>query len=97
MTDFGITAEPFFAGISAGMDTGVGFTSLPVCPLFTSCMMWLFRVNFSRIFSCSFWPLSFYPKSKHTSNASCVNNSGPANHLHLELKDLHREVGTFWM
>lgn len=46
-------------------------------------MMWddgnLFRVNFSHVFSCSFWPLSFYPKSKHTSNASCVNNSGPAN------------------
>lgn len=101
MTDSGSSAEPFFAGISAGMDTGVGFTFLPVSPLLTSCMMWddgnLFRVNFSCVFSCSFWPLSFYPKSKHTSNASCVNNSGPANHLHLELKDLQREVGTFWM
>lgn len=39
MTDLGITVEPFFAGINAGMDTGVGFTFLPVCPLLTSCMM----------------------------------------------------------
>lgn len=99
MTDCGVTAEPFLAGISASVDTGVGFTSLPVWPLFTSSVMWddgnLWRVIFSLVFSCSFWPLSFYPKSKHYSNTSCVDNSAPANHLHLELKDLHREVGTF--
>lgn len=103
--DFGVSADPFFAGIIVSVDTGVRLTYPPVCPLLISSTRrdngnllipiprsgWNFSIYLAVL--SGLW--AFILRANIPLMLPCVNNLAPVNNVRLKLKVLYRDVWTF--